>query len=261
MITLLKLGGSLITDKNIPRHFRRDVIQRLASEIGIVRESSPEHLIIGHGSGSFGHVEAKKYNTMNGVTREEDWLGFVKVAQAASQLSQLIFTEFVGAELPVMRFQPSASILANGGIIQSMNTDALVNALNHKLIPLIHGDVAFDIQRGGTIVSTETIFTYLVQTLKVDRIILLGEVDGVLDSNGKLIPTITPDSVTEIKSVLGGSDGVDVTGGMYQKVMDMLKLIATRPELEIIIANGKTPDLLIDIIRDRRLMGTKIFAG
>jgi isopentenyl phosphate kinase len=238
-------------------------MQRIVAEIATMRGCIPltDQLIIGHGSGSFGHVEARKYNTIQGVSTAEDWLGFTKVAHAASELSQLIFAEFAVAELPVMRFQPSASVIANNGTIQFMNTDTMTQALEHNIIPLIHGDVAFDNQLGGTIVSTETIFTYLVQKLNVGKIILLGEVDGVLDNDDQVIPQITPESVSDITSALGGSSGVDVTGGMYQKVMDMLHLIQLKPDLEIIIANGRIPNLLTEIMCNRMPIGTKIFSG
>jgi len=260
MITLVKLGGSLITDKNIPRYFRKSAVQHIASDIKVVTECCPpdHELIIGHGSGSFGHVEAKKYNTINGVKSSDNWLGFTKVAHAASSLSQLMLSEFIKADIPVFKFQPSASISAHDGQIQSMNIDTLNSALSHGLIPLVHGDVAFDEARGGTIVSTETIFSYLVQQLDIKRIILLGEVDGVFDSTGNVVPHITPKSIKSLKSALGGSSGVDVTGGMYQKVLDMLTLVQVNADLDIIIANGKTPNMLVDLICKNQKLGTTI---
>jgi len=259
MITLIKLGGSLITDKNVSHYFRQSVMQRIASEIKIIRQCTPDDkLIIGHGSGSFGHIEAKKFNTINGVQSRGDWLGFTKVAHAASALSQLVLSELVQVDIPVFRFQPSASVYANGGQIQAMNTDLLMTALNHDLVPLIHGDVAYDKGIGGTIVSTEKIFSYIVKHIEVSRIILLGEVDGVFDKDGNVIPFITPQSIETIKSALGGSSGVDVTGGMIQKVLEMLALVEENDKLDIIIANGKTPNILVDILCNNQKLGTII---
>lgn len=260
MLTLIKLGGSLITDKNTPRHFRQDVMHRIAAEIHQIIECAPsdQQLIIGHGSGSFGHIEAKKYNTINGATSKNDWLGFTRVANAAAELSQLVTTECVNVNLPVMRFQPSASIKAQNGDIIAMNTKLFTRAVAHGLIPMIHGDVAFDSVRGGTIVSTETIFSFLVKELDISRIVLLGEVDGVLDTQHNLIPHITPKTLAQFESALKGSSGVDVTGGMYQKVMDMLELVKINPDLKIIIANGKIPDMLQQIICENESIGTCI---
>ena len=61
MLTFLKLGGSLITDKDSPHTARPEILRRLAEEIAAARQHNPAmQLIIGHGSGSFGHMPAKK---------------------------------------------------------------------------------------------------------------------------------------------------------------------------------------------------------
>lgn len=38
-------------------------------------------------------------------------------------------------------------------------------ALDAGLVPVIHGDVAFDEERGGTVASTEEIFSYLAREM------------------------------------------------------------------------------------------------
>ena len=68
-IILLKLGGSLITDKDKPYTPRLDKLADLSQEIKTVLDSTPDLLLIlGHGSGSFGHTAAKKYGTRDGLT-------------------------------------------------------------------------------------------------------------------------------------------------------------------------------------------------
>jgi isopentenyl phosphate kinase (EC 2.7.4.-) len=59
----LKLGGSLITDKTRENAPRLDVIRRLAREISGALATAPPKLVLGHGSGSFGHAAARKYGT------------------------------------------------------------------------------------------------------------------------------------------------------------------------------------------------------
>ena len=67
-IIFLKLGGSLITDKDKAYTPRLDKLTELALEIKTVLDSTPDLLLIlGHGSGSFGHTAAKKYGTRDGV--------------------------------------------------------------------------------------------------------------------------------------------------------------------------------------------------
>jgi len=255
----LKLGGSLITDKTKTRVFRQKILSNIVTEIKILATQFPDlSWIVGHGSGSFGHVEAKKYDTANGVVSEDQWLGFSKVSHVASELNQLVWSEFVRQDVPAIKFQPSASLVVNDGVVQSMEVSSIKTALEHHLIPLIHGDVGFDKLIGGTIVSTEMLFQYLISHIKAEKIILLGEVDGVLDDDGQVIPEITPQTFDFIKAHLHGSRGVDVTGGMYQKVYDMLQIIEQNPETQVIIANGQTKNVLRKIFEYDSTVGTKI---
>ena len=90
-LTLLKLGGSLITDKNRPHTPRLEVLARLAEEIAAARRQRPGlRLLLGHGSGSFGHVPAQKYGTCQGVHSADEWQGFVEVWHQAAALNRLV---------------------------------------------------------------------------------------------------------------------------------------------------------------------------
>ena len=261
MTILIKLGGSLITDKTRAKSFRPDSIRRIARQVVRLRDHSPSiRIIIGHGSGSFGHFEARKYRTAEGVKTERELQGFVQVGAVAAELSLLAQNEFLAARLPMMRFQPSTAIVARDKRIKSFDSRALAMALDQQLVPLIHGDIALDEIIGGTIISTETLFARLVETLDVQMIILLGEVEGALDKTGALIPRITPSSLAGVRSALAGSHGVDVTGGMLQKVETMVALVREFPALTVTIADGRRDNILIDLLVNRREIGTRIAA-
>ena len=118
MLTFVKLGGSLITDKRVENSFRADTAARIAAEIqSALAQDSTLRLLIGHGSGSFGHVAAKQYGTMDGVHTDDQWRGFAHVARVASELSYLMTKTLESAGVAVMRFQPSASAIAQDGRI------------------------------------------------------------------------------------------------------------------------------------------------
>ncbi|MFN3762874.1 MAG: hypothetical protein ACK4WK_06715, partial [Anaerolineae bacterium] len=73
----LKLGGSLITDKSSPYTPRPEVIRRLAEEVREALEARPDlELVVGHGSGSFGHAAAAPYGTRQGVRTPREWRGY-----------------------------------------------------------------------------------------------------------------------------------------------------------------------------------------
>jgi len=262
MITFVKLGGSLITDKKIENHFRAEDAERIALELAEALTENPQiQILIGHGSGSFGHVAARRHGTINGVSTPEQWRGFAEVGTVAAELSYLMSKSLSRAGIPVLRVQPSASTRCRDGVIVDMALDPIRSALEHGLTPLVYGDVALDEVRGGTITSTETIFFYLAQHIPVTRIFLLGEVDGVYDQQGAVIPEITPATLSAVEAALGGSAGTDVTGGMETKVRDMVALAQRLPHLQIRIMNGQTPGLLKRTLLDQENAGTLIYAG
>ncbi len=239
MLTFLKLGGSLITDKRQTAHFQPAVMRRAAGEIRAALATVPGlQLLLGHGSGSFGHVAASKYGTMDGVKTAADWRGFADVATTARALNALVMETLHAAGLPVWGIQPSASARCNDTVLDNLELAPIQAALDHELIPVIYGDVALDSVRGGTILSTEALFFYLAERLHPARILLLGETEGVYDKSGAVIPWITPENFEAIADTLGSSHGTDVTGGMINKVQTMLALAERRPGLQIVIAGG-----------------------
>lgn len=261
-LTFVKLGGSLITDKRVENSFRAEAAQQVAGEIArALTTDEGLRLLIGHGSGSFGHVAAKQYGTMQGVQTPEQWRGFAHVATVAAELNHLMAKTLDEAGVPVWRMQPSASALAEEGVLVSLALEPIQAALKQGLVPLLYGDVALDRVRGGTIVSTETVFFYLARHLPVKRILLLGEVDGVYNGAGQVIPEITPETLSDVESALGGSAGTDVTGGMETKVRDMVALVEAVPNLTIRIMNGAKPGLLEATLLETAAAGTMIRAG
>lgn len=248
MLVFLKLGGSLITDKNKPHTPRREVINRLAAEIASAHQQNPElQWVLGHGSGSFGHVEGKKFATRKGVNTPEQWLGFAQVWSAARSLNQIVVESLVQAGLPIITFPPSGSIVASDARISTWELEPLRSALANGLLPLVYGDVVFDTIRGGTILSTEDLFCYLASLLRPDRILLAGIEQGVwadFPTCTRLIEQITPDTYRQMTGSIGDAVATDVTGGMAQKVKSMLDLVESIPELQVSIFSGEIPGLV-----------------
>jgi isopentenyl phosphate kinase len=238
-VVFLKLGGSLITDKTGVEAARPDVLARLAQEIRQAVAARPDHrLLLGHGSGSFGHVAGARYGTRQGVASAAQWLGFCEVAAAAARLNSLVRHALLAAGVPALSLSAVASAQCAGGRIQSLAAGPVVAALEAGLVPVVYGDVAFDSERGGTIISTEEIMSSLVESLRPSWLLLAGETAGVLDGEGRLIPSITRAGLPAVLPALGGSRGTDVTGGMAAKVLSMLDLIDAYPGLRIRIFSG-----------------------
>ncbi|MGC9347419.1 MAG: isopentenyl phosphate kinase [Anaerolineae bacterium] len=256
----VKLGGSLITDKRHRMTPRLFLIRRLAREMRAARDRDPKlSILLGHGSGSYGHWEADRYTTRQGVHTQEQWGGFARVSAAVLQLNRLVVDTFVKEGIPIMSLQPAASLRAEDGKITQMNTANLCSALEHGLVPLVFGDVAFDGKRGGTIVSTEEIFVHLAKTLRPDRVLLLGNAPGVLGGEHGVIPEITPESYDQVRHHVRGSGYTDVTGGMADKVEQMLALVQEIHGARAWILTGREPgNLQLALLRPERTPGTLI---
>lgn len=262
VVVFLKLGGSLITDKTRAYTARHDDLARLAGKVRQALDAAPDlRLLIGHGSGSFGHWAARPYGTRQGVHTPAQWRGYAEVAAAAARLNRIVTDGFLEAGVPVLSVQPSASAHCHDYALEFLDTRPIHAALAQGLVPLVYGDVALDDVHGGTIISTEDIFFYLAEELYPARILLLGEVDGVLAPDSVVIPRITPADLPTLRETLTGSEGVDVTGGMADKVARMVKLVQRYPETCVHILTGTEPGLLTRVLLDAELcVGTRIVA-
>ncbi len=204
-------------------------------------------LVLGHGSGSFGHEAASKYGTRTGVKDAAAWLGFAEVWYQASALNRIVVEALHQAGLPVVTFSPAATVTAHDGKVFIWDTYPLRSALANGLLPVIHGDVVFDEVRGGTILSTEDLFFHLAQEIQPARILLAGMEQGVwsdFPARKDLLETVTPATFAQQASGLSGALETDVTGGMRSKVAAMLSLVEKVPGLEVLIFSGEDPSNL-----------------
>jgi isopentenyl phosphate kinase len=254
-LVFVKLGGSVITDKARPVTPRHDAIGRLAAEVAAARKACPDlQLLLGHGSGSFGHVAARRYGTREGVHDAAGWQGFAEVAAAAARLNRLVTDALLSAGMPAWSLQPSASARCRQGELQWLEVAPLTDALAHGLVPLVYGDVALDETQGATIISTEQIFAYLARHLHPDRLILAVVVHGVFEADplqepsARPVPHISAENWSAVRSALGGSHATDVTGGMLAKVERMVALARDLPGLTVHLLSGERPGALQDAL-------------
>ena len=245
-LLFIKLGGSLITDKREQSSAREDVIGRLAGEVRLaLDERSDLRLLVGHGSGSFGHFAAQQFNFS--YEKQNEWQGFVEIGRAAARLNQIVLDGFLAEGVPVFPIQPSASARSKVGELINMDSLTVGRLIEQGQVPLIYGDVCLDDAYGWTIISTEQILIHLSADLKPQRVILAGEVAGVYTANpsedvqANLIEEITEANFDQVRRGLTGADGYDVTGGMLDKVEKMLALVQAHVGLEVQVISGLEP--------------------
>ena len=238
MTTVLKLGGSVITDKN-----REGTLDEAG--LGVAADAvaaASDDLVVVHGGGSFAHPRADAH-AVTVTDGTEDAAAVTDIHAAMTDLSDAV----VGAlhdrgapALPVGTL-PVASRDAAGDL--SLPAGAVERMLGEGFLPVVHADPVVQEGAGATILSGDEIVTSLARSLEADRVGLCSEVPGVLDADGDVIDRV--DSWGDAAEALGGSAGTDVTGGMAGKVRTLLDLSVPAhvfgPEgLEPFLA-GKTP--------------------
>lgn len=262
-LILLKLGGSLITDKSKPDTLRLSEIKNLATQIKKALDENPDtQLIIGNGAGSFGHYPAVKYQMMKGITDEKQRMGYCVVQDAVGRLNRVIVKELLRAGINAVTVQPSAVIISKNKKITKFFLDPLLGLLSLGIVPVLYGDIVFDSISGSAIFSTEQLLGEVVKRLsrkgtKQVYFIHTGITKGVLDARGNVIPVIHANKMDRIKKIFYGTAGYDVTGGMFHKVQQAAKLTEYGISTLIINGTGKN-NMLYKALVGQKIEGTII---
>lgn len=260
-IVLVKLGGSLITEKARRETSRPEVIARLAGEIARAAGRMPERIVLGHGSGSFGHVAASESGIAGGLRSPAQLPGISLTQERAAALHREVTAALAAAGLAPFSIAPSSCLIAEAGRPAAFETEPLALALRNGLLPVVYGDVVMDRAQGVAICSTERVIEALASHLpargpRLRRALWLGETDGVYDSEGRTIPLLTEASFAEAEGALQGAAGTDVTGGIRHRVETALAL--AHLGIPSLVLNGLAPGHLERALLGEPVPGTEI---
>lgn len=264
-VTLIKLGGAVITDKSKPQTIREEVLKRLVAEIKESWKDRTDYLVIGHGAGSFAHVPAAHYDTINGFKDEYSRMGLAIVQDSAAQLNRIVVKEFLEQDMPAVSVCASSSAVAKNKEPQSYYSDAFRQFLKNGMLPVTYGDTIVDSEIGCTIWSTDVIFShcareFLKRDWKIKQIIHATQVEGVYkdlqNPSAGMFELITPANAVEVQKSMGITKGFDVTGGMWSKISESLDL--TKHGIETVILSGNTPGMLANCLQGKKFVGTKV---
>lgn len=256
---MVKLGGSVITDKNKLRRFRKTACARLCGEL----RPAKDDLILVHGAGSFGHILVKKWNLESGVPDGsiEDLRHVAIVHRDVKDLDSKVFACLASKRLRGYSVPPHTVASFSDATITAFCPEKFEMLLENEMIPVTFGDMVPDRELKFAVCSGDLLMVALAKHFKPTMTVFVADVDGIYDKDpkefetAKLVRKVTPDNMG---SIVAGSGKNDVTGGMGKKLASMME-IAEHCENTIIL-NGNAEHRLERALKGERVVATKVVA-
>jgi|694.fasta_scaffold12109_12 isopentenyl phosphate kinase len=239
---IIKFGGSVLTDKSKAENVLDNKVQSLIQITSkLVKKSVFEEVVLVHGAGSFGHPTARKFN-LDGNFRANTSEGIVKTLFGVRKLNQHLLEMCLQQELLAV-----SVFLSNAGLgkINKLNFQKVVKELlAFGMIPLIGGDILFLKNKKYRIISGDEIVRILVEIMVLPTVIMVSDTKGVYDQDGNTIQILTEEMFENLGQTITGAVGFDMTGGMRQKILELLQIKAKAQK--IVICSWENFEKVID---------------
>ena len=240
---LIKLGGSIITNKEKPLSARKKLIDKIVLSL----KKIDEPLVIVHGGGSFGHYWSVKYN-MHTKPDNYNTHGVSVVKNSMVELNKIILDSFLKNKLNPYCLPPTDFIFGNKPIPKKVKEIEKIAKSN--LIPITFGDALWFGKKKSYILSGDKIIAILAKILKPRLCIFVLNVDGLYSDlkTKKLIHELKGQKPLISKS------SKDVTGGMKRKMEEATKI--SKNGINVFFVNGNKPERIVDAVKRKKFHGT-----
>jgi len=247
---VIKLGGSLLTYKSVPKKVRTRTVKKLARFLANKAYPLNRRLALVHGGGSFGHYEAARDIAEHGRLT---YGGFPRVSLAMVELNAIVMRELVNSGLPAVSLPPRA-LCRYDCIERKAICDYTVafESLTAGLVPVLFGDIVIgEGNCGPGIVSGDDIAISLASKMTPARVIFAMDVDGIYRPSdgryGELLREADVEAGWEVVRELeraGMAQGFDVTGGIASKLRKALECIEAGYCREVVFVSGRREEEL-----------------
>jgi len=256
-LTIVKLGGSLITYKDRPLTVNSKAIRTAAKAISkSLKSKSDQKLFLIHGGGSFGHYYATKFHlsTIRSNVRAE---GVSKTAAAMITLHSIVLDRLVGEGVPCKTVVTSEFLSDDGIKVTKRGKSELEFLFRNSFVPISYGNVSAT-QKGSAIISGDQIALSLAKKLPVDRVIFAMDVDGIYSDSGMKGDVI--DELDMNNAPAGNKWKYDVTGGIRAKIETGFKL--AKLGADVFYVNGNKGGRLESLLAGKDdVKATRIFSN
>ena len=258
-VLLVKLGGSVLTDKARLRTARHAAIRRLAGELASVARP----LLIVHGAGSFGHLLASRHKLNAGGASKAKRTVAAQVQSDVRELDQLVINELNRAGFASVPIPPASVLSLDDGRVSTIDLTPFHGFSSLGFTPVTFGDVVRDVSRGFSICSGDLMMLELARAFRPKRAVFAADVDGLYTADPKrrkqarLLATVGPKDLAQIE--FSSSPRTDVTGSIEGKLRRMFEIAEYVDEC--LIVNGNVKNRVRDALRGKRVVGTRIVRG
>ncbi|HXV38399.1 MAG TPA: isopentenyl phosphate kinase [Nitrosopumilaceae archaeon] len=235
---LIKLGGSIITNKKKPLTPNVSAINRIASKLKKIKEP----IIVIHGGGSFGHYWSVRYD-MHTKPAKYNKKGISLVKNSMVALDKIILDSFLKNGLSPYCLPPTDFMLGNK--VDQKKVSEIAKIAKAGLVPISYGDVMWHGKNKFYILSGDRIMGIISKILKPRLVIFVLNVDGVYSNmkTKKLLREIRREK-TEISEV-----EMDVTGGMSRKIKEAISI--SKCGIKVFLVNGNKPNRIVNAVKGK----------
>ena len=245
---VIKCGGSVLVDQNLFEIFIKDIAT--LNKLGFIP-------IVVHGGGK------RISNKLNELGIKSEFIKGLRVTRKETiEVVEQVLTKFNKEIVEALKQQSCNSETINSkvnnvisvikesndlgfvGVPTKIDKDIIDKIVNGKKIPVI-APLGLDKDNQTYNINADTAAGSIAKKIKARRLIIMSDVDGVLDSNKKLIPEINSNSIKDL------IDNEIITGGMIPKINNCLDVASNGVKGVVIIDGRKNHSILFELLSDK----------
>ena len=245
---IIKCGGSVLVDSKLFKIFIEDVV--VLNKLGF-------NPIIVHGGGK--RINSKlsevniKSNFINGLrVTDKDTINIVEdvliefnkeIVEALNALACKA-KRITSKENNIITVVQENKDLGFVGTPTKINKELLIETIKANEVPVV-APLGSDKDNQTFNINADTAAGSIAIELKARRLMIISDVEGVLDSEKKLIPEINSKKANEL------IDQEVISGGMIPKIKNCLDVASNGVKAVVIIDGRKNHSLLFELLSDK----------
>ena len=245
---VIKCGGSVLVDNKLFDIFIKDI--SVLNKLGFIP-------IIVHGGGK------RISNKLNELGIKSNFIKGLRVTEKETiEVVEQVLIEFNSEIIEALKEHQCTSQTINSrennimtvvqentelgfvGTPTEINKSIIDKIVDEKKVPVI-APLGLDENNQAYNINADTAAGSIAKKIEARRLIIMSDVEGVLDSNKKLIPEINSQSIKDLIN-----DEV-VTGGMIPKINNCLDVACNGVKGVVIIDGRKNHSILFELLSDK----------